>query len=243
LGVDVQGFRTRFRCRSALSESRQPSHTTLLGLGVLAFVMLALAPSAHAESGGLASAYSGETVENSGDPRPQPRKPKSPASNRRAASRSPSRPAPGALATMRGTKAIAPASRATRDQARDLRRQPHSHHPLYMGRRTPGLGRDGLRLLRLGLLPRYTAANCSKRRSSPAPSPPGANRARGSGSRSTPTRNTSTWSSPASAGTPAATSPAKPARAGTPNRRTRKGSSSGIRSATERLDPANRGNV
>jgi hypothetical protein len=86
--------------------------TTLLGLGVLAFVMLALAPSAHAESGGFASTYSGETVET-------PVIPASTAETEVPSVESPSGvpipspTVPGALGTMRGTKAIAPASAPT----------------------------------------------------------------------------------------------------------------------------------
>jgi hypothetical protein len=77
-----------------------------------ALLLLALAPAAHAESGGVASSYSGETVETpsipattaetevpgvsepSGVPTPSPGAPT----------------VPGALATMRGTAALAPAS-------------------------------------------------------------------------------------------------------------------------------------
>jgi hypothetical protein len=86
--------------------------TTLLGLGALAFVLLALAPSAHAESGGLASTFSGETVET-------PAIPASTAETEVPGVESPSGvpipapTAPGALATMHGTKAIAPASAPT----------------------------------------------------------------------------------------------------------------------------------
>jgi hypothetical protein len=91
--------------------------TALLGLAAFAFVLLALAPSAHAESGGLASTYSGETVET-------PAIPASTAETEVPGVESPSGvpiPAPtvpiptvpGALATMHGTKAIAPASAPT----------------------------------------------------------------------------------------------------------------------------------
>ena len=88
--------------------------TTLLGLGAFAFVMLALAPSARADSGGFASSYSGETVET-------PAIPTSTAETEVPGVTEPSGvvppvgtpTVPGALAMMRGEKAIAPASAPT----------------------------------------------------------------------------------------------------------------------------------
>jgi hypothetical protein len=83
--------------------------------GLTALALLALAPGARAESGGISSSYSGETVETpsipattaetevpgvsepSGIPIPPPGAPT----------------VPGALATMRGTAALAPASAPT----------------------------------------------------------------------------------------------------------------------------------
>jgi hypothetical protein len=85
------------------------------GLACLTVLLLALAPAAHAESGGFSSSYSGETVETptipastaeievpgvsepSGVPIPAPAGPT----------------VPGALATLRGQQAVAPAAAPT----------------------------------------------------------------------------------------------------------------------------------
>jgi cell wall-associated NlpC family hydrolase len=125
LGVDVQGFKF---CRSLPIGAEMTPRQTLasaprawqaaLGLAaaLLAVIsLLALAPAAHAESGGLASSAPGtETVE-------VPSTPASTAETEAPSITSPSGvtpttptpSVPGALAVMRGTKAVAPASAPT----------------------------------------------------------------------------------------------------------------------------------
>jgi hypothetical protein len=82
---------------------------------VVALLALAFAPAAQAESGGISSSYSGETVET-------PSIPASTAETEIPGVEAPSGVSvpsplgptvPGALATMRGTKALAPASAPT----------------------------------------------------------------------------------------------------------------------------------
>jgi hypothetical protein len=84
-------------------------------LGVVAFSLLALAPGARADSGGVSSSYSGEVVET----------PSIPATTAETEIPGVSEPSgvtvpppgaptvPGALATLRGTAALAPASAPT----------------------------------------------------------------------------------------------------------------------------------
>lgn len=91
-----------------------PRPLALAFLCALAFALLAFVPAARAESGGIASSYSGETVET-------PSTPITAAETEIAGVTSPSgvtTPSPtvpqptvsGALATLRGSKAIAPAA-------------------------------------------------------------------------------------------------------------------------------------
>jgi hypothetical protein len=124
LGVDVQGFKFCESVPMGGEMSARLTHTTTprawqaaLGLAALlaALALLALAPAAHAESGGFAASGTGpETVEV----------PSTPASTAEAEVPGVTSPSgvttpigtptvPGALALMRGTKAIAPASAPT----------------------------------------------------------------------------------------------------------------------------------
>ena len=86
-----------------------------IALPLLLFALLAIAPAAHAASGGVGSAYSGETVET-------PSIPATAAETEAPAVSEPSgvpTPAPGpptvpgALATLKGSRALAPASAPT----------------------------------------------------------------------------------------------------------------------------------
>jgi cell wall-associated NlpC family hydrolase len=98
--------------------SKSPHATTPLALqaaaGLLAaclalFVLLAVAPAAHAESGGLASSYSGETVETPVTPA-STAETEIPGVTSPSGIPIPSPTVPGALATLAGSRAVAPAS-------------------------------------------------------------------------------------------------------------------------------------
>jgi cell wall-associated NlpC family hydrolase len=105
-----------------VSFSRRPHATTptawtaaWVALAIAACALLpalALAPAAHAESGGLASAYSGETVETPSIP-PSTSETEVPGVTAPSGVSIPPPTVPGALATLAGERAVAPASAPT----------------------------------------------------------------------------------------------------------------------------------
>jgi cell wall-associated NlpC family hydrolase len=104
-----------------VSFSRRPHATTpqawtavpaLAAACLVALALLAAAPPAHAESGGLASSYSGETVETPSIPA-STTETEVPGVTAPSGVTIPAPTVPGALATMAGEKAIAPGSAPT----------------------------------------------------------------------------------------------------------------------------------
>jgi hypothetical protein len=81
----------------------------LLAACLAVLVLLAVAPAAHAESGGLASTYSGETVETPATPA-STAETEVPGVTAPSGVPIPSPTVPGALATLAGSRAVAPAS-------------------------------------------------------------------------------------------------------------------------------------
>jgi hypothetical protein len=92
-----------------------PTAWSAAGLAIAAIallVLLALAPTAHAESGGLPSTYSGETVETPSIPA-STAETEIPGVTAPSGVPMPSPTVPGALATLAGERAVAPASAPT----------------------------------------------------------------------------------------------------------------------------------
>lgn len=101
---------TQFRLHATTPRAWQAAFG-LAACGLL-LALLALAPAAHAESGGLASTYSGETVETPATPA-STAETEVPGVTSPSGIPMPSPTVPGALATLVGTRAVAPASAPT----------------------------------------------------------------------------------------------------------------------------------
>ena len=84
----------------------------ILAACLAALALLIVAPAAHAESGGLASTYSGETVETPATPA-STAETEVPGVTAPSGIPIPSPTVPGALATLAGSRAVAPASAPT----------------------------------------------------------------------------------------------------------------------------------